>query len=170
MILVEEQGRKVVELWSGDQHSWALMPAMLYRIGTFAQRYDSDADTSMMIAHLKMAFVHPKPSAVMLAMLDEKGTLIGHLLVTIESWFGTSFATIVQYEVDKGVRVPRGFQKIALARIEEWAKERGCTFVQALARNATVARAFTTFHGFEENRVVVRKSLSTDVAPSEQSG
>lgn len=149
-----------------DARSWHYFPHAIFRIAKFAKKYDSDADIAMMVAQLKLSFVRPDSPANILLFLN-KGVTVGHLLTSMEEWFGTSFATIVQYELDQPC--PRNFTVLALAEVEKWAVARGARFLQCLARDEHVARAFSTFHGFEKNRIVMRKPLSTDVATTIQS-
>lgn len=152
---------EAVVLSADDQRSWGYFPYAIYRIASFAREHDSDADVGMMVTQLKISFVRPDGPASIILLLDD-GQVIGHLLTTIEEWFGTKFATIVQYSLDKPC--PRNFTILALEEVERWAKSRGATFVQCLALDDKRARAFSVFHGFTKNRIVMRKALSTDVS------
>jgi hypothetical protein len=149
---------EAVVLRSSDARSWWLFPAAVLRVSEFVRKYDSDADPLLMVAQLKQAFIHPRPAAHLMVLLEDN-VIVGHLLVIVETWFGTDFATIVQLEIDRPV--PRAMARDTMAFIEDWAKEMGCKFIQCMARNEQVARAFKIFHGFERTRVMMKKSLST---------
>ena len=154
-------------LCSSDARSWSLFPYAAQRIARFAQKYDSDADVMMLIASLKQQFTHPRPMIQTVVLLNGDKSVDGHLLVSLEEWFGTRFATLVQYETD--IATPHNLTTPTLDWVEAWARENGAQFMQALALNDKIARAYSVFRGFDRNRIIMRKSLSTDVAQTEKS-
>lgn len=150
-----------LEVFSVDSNSakgWQLFPHAILRIVKFCQQYDSDADAKKLVAQLKTNFVYSEPNGYILLLLEGQ-TVVGHILVAMEEWFGTKMATIIQLEIDKPM--DRELQKRALEDVENWARLKGATFVQCMARNDTVARAFSIYHGFTRQRIMMRKSLES---------
>lgn len=165
---IEKVGElEAVALDSGDARSWALFPHAIFRIAKFARTYDSDADVTKLVASLKYCFAVSGESLILLLIEDGKH-VVGHMLVSLESWYGTKFATVSQYELDRAM--PRNLADRAMDHVGEWAERHGAQFLQALARNEKVARAFTAFHGFQRDRIMLRKPLSTGVAPDAGNG
>lgn len=160
-VLVAEGALEVLVLTCTDARAWAYWPIGAKRVADFCVKYDTDADPMLMVAQLRTAFVQPKSNAYILLLLED-GNVIGHLLVTLEEWFGTRIASIVQYELDK--TIPRSMANETLRCVEDWARQAGAAFVQCMARNEAVARTFSTYFNFKRERVMLRKSLSTDVA------
>lgn len=165
--LAQADGVAIYELRADDGKSWQIFPHAALRIARFAKEYDSDANTVLMMAHVKSAFVFSPASTQQILVAIDGDKIVGHVFTAIEEWFDTKFATVVQYELDEAV--PFELLSVGLKRIEEWSKERGAAFMQCLARNEKVARAFSMFHGFTRNRVIMRKTLSTAVAVVEES-
>ena len=165
-----------VALTSDHSLGWQLFPLGLQRVYNFCQKYDSDADPAMLCAAIKREFIEPNPkSAIILAMdTDESGVTkpVGHLLVSLESWYGTKMATIVQYEVDGGTKIPRAQLRECFGKVERWALLSGAKFLQCMARGPKEARAFSIFYGMQPQRTMMRKTIeappSTGVATPEE--
>jgi hypothetical protein len=157
---------EIRSLTAEDAAGWALMPFAMYRIAQFVKNYDSDADPAMMLAHLKLEFSNPKPRMLVLVLLED-GAMRGHLLAGIEEWFGSRFATVVQYETD--TPVPLDLTREAFGAVEEWGKSHGCKAMRAITRNAALARTFGRY-GFSGERVIITKPLPTGVADETANG
>src|SRR5512147_1838960 len=98
MEVAKSGSMRAVALTNTDSESWELFPIALYRIHKFAKSYDSDAEVTKLVASMKYCFAIGGDALIML-LLDGR-TVIGHMLVSMESWYGTKFATISQYELD----------------------------------------------------------------------
>ncbi len=150
---------EILELRMSEFRAWALFPYAAKRCADFCAKYDSDADPAEMVKQVQQAFMYPGQASLLVLLRD--GRTVGHLLVTMENWFGTKMATVIQYETDEPV--PRAVQMGWLEWFEDWARERGAKFFQCLTRNEDLARVFQRY-GYKRERILMRKPLPTVVA------
>lgn len=137
--------------------AWELMPVALSRITAFSERYETDATAEYLCKKLVASFTSDCPG-LMCFLLSEKGQIVGHVLCGLDEWCGRKLITILQYEVD-GPGDPAIIAR-SLTELEKWARAIGADGWQAICRNATLARVFRTYYGFEESGILVRKAFS----------
>lgn len=157
MLITTQDDGSVWSLEKNDDLAWAYMPTYLARVSEFSRKYDGDADVKTLQEAIERTFTSPQPGGLFLAYINGYERMAGHLLVTLETWFGTKMATIVQYELDEPLG--REATQHSLAFIEDWAKKNGSEFLQVLAVNEKVARIYSIYDGFTRNKIMMRKSL-----------
>lgn len=152
---------RVIRLRDENPLAWALMPEALSRVRTFCRKYDSDADADLLCAHIKRNFDStsmPEPNLLLLVGV-QGGRMVGHLLASLDEWCGSRHLSILQYEADQGVAPPVGLMRAVLDQLGEWARQRGATAIQLLARNPALVRAFQRHYGFRVEKTLMRRSL-----------
>lgn len=159
-------GLTVLILEQTDATAWQLMPELLRRTYDFCQKYDSDANTAMLLGSIKQAFVLPTPGIVGMLLLMEGKGVVGHLIVTLEEWMGCRMATIVQIESD--IPLTHDIVDGPFEFLNDWAVFSGARYFQCLARNDTVARLFQQKYGFERKRILMRKRLEPVVVDDDR--
>lgn len=147
----------VIYLVKNYSVSWRLMPDALDRIEKFCQKYETDGDERWSRETLIKAFASDAPN-LMCFLLLECDKVVGHVLCGLDEWAGKRFLTILQYEMD-GPGDPNVILK-ALRDLEQWGRAIGANGWQAICRDATLARVFRTYYGFEESGFLVRRAFS----------
>lgn len=130
---------------------WGYFGQLLERAGDFCQKYDSDADPkeleNILISHFAQG-----SNLMMFLVTVQEGAIVGHLIASLDVWCGARFATILQYELDKGSTIDRTEGKRLL---DAWAAMHGVR-LQLLARNARIAKLFNRYWGFNPVRILMR--------------
>lgn len=143
--------------------AWRLMPDAIERVERFCQKYETDGDERWSRETLVKAFASDTPNLMCFLMLEcEK--VVGHVLCGLDEWAGKRFLTILQYEMD-GPGDPAAVLR-GLRALEQWGRSIGANGWQAICRNATLARVFRTYYGFQESGYLVRRDFSSPSADS----
>ena len=156
-MILAQKDRAAVHVLERDDwaSSWALVPKALERIRRFAAVYDSYADTAIMVDGLQRTFASDKPLAkVLVYTVGEE--VRGHLLATIENWFGTVFVTIVQYELDQPLDAE--MREACFQWLEGWGRSMDAQFTQVLAEGDALPRVYERI-GFERTKTILRRPL-----------
>lgn len=135
---------------------WTYFAEVVDRVTKFCDTYDSDADSKILANIMIGHFAQSSDSMLILASVvnDE---VVAHLLAAIDTWCGSKFATILQYEAEKG-KMPLADKKEGYRILEAWAKTHQAG-IQILARNPQVARLFSRYWGFKPERILMRKRV-----------
>lgn len=150
--------KEVTVVHSSLRYTWKLFPEVASRIAAFSERYESRMDREQFENYLRLCFVSQKPTALMLAGLDEDGIVVGHTVAIAEQWFGTPVCTIVQLEVDKGEKLTRAVWEQSEGLIRLFCKAHKIETIQIAARNEAVARLFGR-QGFVRDRILMHWPL-----------
>lgn len=157
---------RILPLHRDTPEAWGLIPAALARVRLFAQKYDADTDGDTLCEAIRLHFIQPDDKCklrVLVAVRDAE--VVGHLVVSVDPWCGRFIAHIVQYEMNRGARVPRVDLRRALEQAMCWAESCGATTLRVLARidergqGTARARAFGAFYGFRAHRIVMDRDL-----------
>jgi hypothetical protein len=145
-----------------DPASWALIPGVINRVAMFCRKYETDTDPETITQRVIEHFVVPEKRQTLRVWVAEEGGLIGHCLVTIDTWCDKVIGTIVQYESDvvlDRVQVRRAFDEIAA-----WSRSKGATTLRILTlhkdeRGLARARLFQRLYGFHPTHMVCDRAL-----------
>lgn len=147
-----------------DPGSWALMPSVVNRVAMFCRKYETDTDpetiTQRVIEHF---VVHEQRQTLRVwVAVYATGDLIGHCLVTIDTWCDKVIGTIVQYESD--VPLDRALVRAAFDEIAAWSRSKGATTLRILTlhkdeRGLARARLFQRLYGFHPTHMVCDRAL-----------
>jgi hypothetical protein len=146
-----------------DPGSWALMPGVVNRVAMFCRKHETDTDPESIAQRVVEHFVVPeKRQTLRVWIAVHDGSLIGHCLVTIDTWCDKVIGTIVQYESDEPLeraQVRRAFDEIA-----EWSRGKGATTLRILTlhkdeRGLARARLFQRLYGFKPTHMVCDREL-----------
>lgn len=155
----------ILPLVKTDPRAWALMPALLERVRSFCERYDTDSAPGYLAQVVVEHFVaEPEDKLPVRALVALQGeTMVGHLLVEVSQWSGRTYATITQLEAD--VAIPRQQMIDAFEQIAWWAKHKGASILRVLAvvndeHAAARIRMFRTVYGLQPSRVVMNKEIA----------
>lgn len=142
------------QLIHGSQkEAWKLYPEVIKRIRDFCVIYDSMIDVASFDEFLRMSFVSAKPTALIVAGLDDDGFVCGHLVAVSERWFNKPVVTILQLEADDRIS-PAVWQEV-LQSLKLFAAAHGAEQFQLAARNEAVARLFRRY-GFKNDKILMR--------------
>jgi hypothetical protein len=152
---------RIVPLMHSETETWELMPEALARIEKFCGRYDADSTPDVLRKAVMSNFVADQKDAVVrvvVAVRDKR--VIGHALLSLDSWCGTVYLTVVQFETDEPI--PRALIRDAQEQIAWWAKQRGAVIDRVLARlderGAARVRLFRML-GYRPKRLIMDRSL-----------
>jgi hypothetical protein len=134
------------------------MPEACERIGRFCQQVAADVPAELLVETLWHNFIAANPLMIAFLGLEDSG-VVGHCLVDIESWAGSTekFATVLQFQLDRPV--PRSEMQRCYAQLVRWALSHDATQLQALASNERTARLFRQRYGFATHRILMRRPL-----------
>jgi hypothetical protein len=157
-------GIRLLALERDNPEAWALLPAALERVTSFAKRYQLDTTPEALSQGVMANFIAPQPSVRLCAALRGEA-LVGHLLVSLEDWSGRRYGWIVQYEMDDAF--PRAMLQAFFDEQAAWCRARGAT---ALRIQATLAdelglarvRLFRALWGFRPVRVVMEREIGVE--------
>ena len=137
------------------QH-WTYFAELLERVDNFVETYDSDADSSLLAEALMLHFAQGSDQMLFFVCV-KNNKVAGHLIATIDTWCGSKYATIIQYEVDKGSLLSEE-RREGWKLLTAWAQSHGAN-LQILARSPKMARVFSRYWGFTPERVLMRKRI-----------
>ena len=95
------------------------------------------------------------PATLLLAFLDEKANVVGHLLAKVTQDNAKRWVTIVQYRADQNVG---DAGKEAVSQVEQWAREIGAQHVVFIATGNQSDR--WKDRGFKPVRTVLLKEIT----------
>ena len=126
---------------------------VLLRIKSFCQEHSPDENADELAQHCAVAFVHPRPVWRMYAGV-RGDVVVGHALVSYNSWLGSSWVTVNQYETDE----PFPLEQIRhhIEDVKEWGKMMGATELRAVVATDSRARAFSRFYGLQPWKTLLR--------------
>ena len=162
MISRTDGGLTIVVCERTDPISWSYFPYIVLRAQAFIKEYDADANPQIFADVMVANFAAATPSMIAIGLINESGFLVGHLVVQIEDYMGSRFATIIQLEVDSESALKPEVIAPAYDWIKGWAAKCGAKRLQCMARNDAVARLFRQRYGFEKKRVLMTLALATD--------
>ena len=139
---------------------WSLMPAMLERIGKFAERYCPDTMPPLLLSHVMKDFTAVQQGFFILgAVQDEE--LVGHLLtvISVPPWSNNRRALVLQYEIDDEARAPLGLLRAGLDLVVDWAKTQYCSKIIAETKTEKMKRLFTMCYGFKLDMIQVEREF-----------
>lgn len=142
---------------------WHYMPAVLERVATFCTKYDTDTKPEYMVRQVSTHFVADDERQTVRAiagLIDDR--LVGHCVISLDSWCGTGIVTIAQFELDEPM--PRAVIRDGLEQIAWWGKSRGGAIMRLWAiqddsRGAARTRLFRMLYGFQPARMISDKAL-----------
>src|SRR5690242_5854970 len=89
----------IIALDRRDPRAWALMPAVLDRVRSFCERYQTDSTpeglADRVMEHFAAADEACRLMRVLVALRD--GELVGHCVISLDGFGGNVYATLVQY-------------------------------------------------------------------------
>lgn len=147
-----------------DPRSWMLMPKVFAAIHDFCDKYDSDVDPVLLCRAIEIHFMAEKPLMMVLAVTSGV-RLVGHLIASIEDWFGTRMVTVLQYRHEgvtlwgKKVIVTRDMLSEGSELLENWGRQHNAEHIQALVKDKRVIVAYKRFHHFKAHSVLMRRAI-----------
>jgi hypothetical protein len=135
---------------------WHLMPHFLDRAEEFCTKYDSDADPAKLSDIIIQHFSSRSDTMLMMVSVVDN-QVVAHLLASIDTWCGAKYATILQYEADKG-KMPYEDKQVGNMVLTKWADFHKAD-IQLLARSDKVARVFKRLWGFTPVRTLMRRKV-----------
>jgi len=136
-------------------------PAVIERIKTFCEAYDSDVKPDDFAAHLMEQMTLDMPYTLVIAGVDE-GNVFGHLIASVEQFYGGEpLLMILQIEIDKEWEGERkALYDAAFPVILGWAARLGCKKIRIWGRNREVADKFADRFGFvDTGRVLMERDI-----------
>jgi hypothetical protein len=136
---------------------WNYFGQVLARAESFCLEYDSDADPAILSEILTTHFAQGSSNMLFLASVIDD-VVVAHLIASIDTWCGAKYATILQYEANRG-EMPYVDKREGMRILESWAIRQGAD-LQILARNPQMANLFRRYWGFSPVRILMRKRIS----------
>lgn len=146
----------MIQIVSRNYTEWRHFGEVLERITSFCNTYESDAQPQMLEDIIVAHYVNRDDKMLLLACIVDD-VVVAHLLATLDVWCGARYATIVQYEADKG-KMSSTDRAEGYKMLEAWAQSHSAD-LQILARNPKMAKLFARYHGFSPLRVLMRKRV-----------
>lgn len=148
--------KNLVIVHSSIPGAWKIFPEVVDRIKFFCAEHDSDMDVNAFEDYLKLSFISPMPTTLLIAAFNESGELCGHLVALAERWFNVPVVTVVQVKSDE--RLPKDKWDEAYDSLKLFATYHKAKFIQLAARNRAVARLFG-MRGFTETRILMKQPV-----------
>ena len=150
---------RIVAFSREKSHCWSMMPAMLERIGKFAEKYCPDTYPPALVESVMRDFAEPKPGFFILGAMNEDYDLKGHMIacISIPPWSNQRRCLILQYGLDESL--PIGLVRAASEMLVDWAKEQYCNRIIAETKTEQARRAFEIFYGFKTDMIQVSREL-----------
>lgn len=150
---------RILPLTKDAPEAWQHIPALCDRLREFCLKYDSDANTTMLLQAYQQHFLSDTPQMLAFVLLDA-GVMVGHLLVSIDVWMGCKVCSILQYEKEGTTLIPREQLRQTLEGIATWGRSQGALHFQALVRRPDLVKAFQGVYDFRSFAMILRKSLT----------
>jgi len=146
------------------------------RVSEFCRRYESESDREILFEEMMANYFNSNPRMLMFVCLDDEENIVGHLIATIDEYYGSKFITIHQYWKDPGIKIPDNLKAEVFIALGRWGELCGTDKVRVWARNSTVANLFEKY-GFERDKKIIMNASIKDVAnrlaelqPNEENG
>lgn len=143
-------------LHRSQEASWVLVPAFLQRVAAFSARHDSRH-----VADVRERFMEDfgagRGAYLGVALVDEDGSMQGHLLACLEqrNLTGAIHATVWQWEKD--CRCDYLVDEQCRQLLEGWAAAKGAEKLVALALTDSRARLFQRYGFAAGPRLITRE-------------
>lgn len=147
-----------IVLLKHDDASWQYVPQVCERLAAFCRKYESEANPDQVVQTYKSHFLADDPLIIAIVALHDD-QIVGHLLVSLDTWMGTKVATILQYEHDAGALLPPETLQKTFAWLRQWAQDHGAYALQALVRDPKLSKTFVTNYGFKPKAVILRQPV-----------
>jgi hypothetical protein len=147
---------EIFPLLESDPRSWALMPAALARVKTFAIFHEPDEVPDDLCRRVRMAFAANDPVYTILVGLKD-GKIVGHSLLVVEQYGPKRVVTVQQYALDQGSGVTGEMVKEQVRITKRVARSLGATEIRAKAKDEARVRAFARY-GFRPFATLLTQS------------
>jgi len=156
-----EMNDKFQVIYKSNGNVGSYGPAVIERIKTFCEAYDSDVKPDDLAAHLMEQMTSDTPYTLVIAGVDN-GNVFGHLVASIERFYGGDpLLMILQIEIDEEWEGERkSLYDTAFPIILEWATQLGCKKIRVWARNHDVGEKFIERFDFVDTQ---RMLLERDI-------
>jgi hypothetical protein len=138
----------------------ALLPVAIARVRKFSTAYGTDDPGGEELVKAILREASTDEPMVLVALFVRGRKVVGHYVVSVDTWMTSRLLTILQFELDESIPIERVREE--LAAVEAFGKTRGCSGLQALTVNETLARAFRTFYGFKYHATVLRRPFAAE--------
>lgn len=130
------------------------LPSALDRIGKFCTEHTTEANPSIMVGSVALDCMSNNPHFLLLVAVNtDSDTVVGHLLASIDSYYGSRICSIMQLSVDRGSGVTQEIFNNGMKMVDDWADYFACSSIRILARNAATARLFKKYGFSDTGRV-----------------
>ena len=125
------------------------MPDALVRIRDFCGKYDSDADPGLLCCAVAQDTWAATPRHLLLVGVED-GQAVGHLLATIEEYYGNRVVMVAQLERDRNIgTLSDELYAEGIQQVVDWGKALGAVGLRVWARTDRVAKLFARRLGFK---------------------
>jgi hypothetical protein len=138
----------------------ALLPAAIARVRKFSAAYGTDDPGGEELVKAILLQASADEPMVVVALFLRGRKIVGHYVVSVDTWMTSRLLTILQFELDESIPIER--VRAEIRELERFAKRRGCSGLQALTVNETLARAFRTFYDFKYHATVLRRAFAAE--------
>lgn len=131
-----------------------VVPFVIQRIIDYSRHASPEMGDVTTAADVLTSLAVGDPSTLLLAFLDDKANVVGHLLAKVAQDSAKRWVTIVQYRADQNVGEAG---KEAVAQVEQWAQQIGALHVVFIATGNQGDR--WKERGFKPVRTVLLKEV-----------
>jgi uncharacterized protein YuzE len=146
---------KIYRLSCKNDESWALMPKLLKRIKAFCEKYDTETDPAYLIPQVSQMFAVDSPSMGLWCATNGNGKMIGHTLVTVETYCDKPYLLVMQAEVENNF--PTKFTKQVLDEVIKWGKAKNINRIHITTER--IPEAFTRKYKFKKRKTILIKEI-----------
>ena len=141
--------------------AWRVFPDLVKRIRAFAAKYEPKTNTDELIKDLEKAFLERSPGMFGIVGFDERGLIVGHALLRIETYYGRRALCVMQAERDKGSTTDDEFRNAFMEILRTLARKVKAAELRTLALSKVHERYYQRL-GWETERIVMVHPVGDD--------
>jgi hypothetical protein len=134
------------------------MRELIRRVYAFIDKLDSGADGNQMVQLLLAHFATDKPLLFGIGVIHDD-TLVGHILMQLENYYGCTNMTVLQYELDESP--PLAFHRESFGELLDIGQIVGARNLVAVCPDERVERLHRIFHGMKRYATLMTLDLRT---------
>ncbi len=134
------------------------MPALVDRVFAFCEMDDAAANPNQLVHMIYAHYFSDKPSTLFGLAFIKDAEMVGHFLVQIEQFYGTTNMTVLQYSLDEPA--PRDVHKRIYTEIQDIARACGAKNLLGICPNPKIERIHRIFHGMKRYATIMTYDLT----------
>ena len=141
-----------------DSDSCLIFPKFVDRAVGFIVRYQTETDAAWLTTILFSNFQAASPEVLMLAALDQEGTIVAHLIAKTEMYAGQTVGYVMQVDKDEGIQ-GLDIMETGWEIVKEWCAENKLKRLFNWGLNEKVMRIWRSQYGFTVHRYLMVREM-----------